>query len=410
MNNSHHRVAAALLLVTICMICCAVSVLAQEPNPRPPNPRVKPTSTRAPAPKKTATPKSRTARPREMNLYSSSILPMPPAAKDQNVPEASKVQIRVTLDKGGHPIELQGGDGHPLLLGAAWSHAKLQGWPPEKGERVKYTAFLDYTFTYMRIVLNPTSDDGVISGTIAYDGPAQVMLIDTSADPACGQINPRLETEDTVVKDGRLANVFVYIAGGEIASGQIVDSEDLRKFSSAAQTNEVVLDQKGCRFVPHVLGIRTNQVLKVTNSDPTEHGFHLLPKKSPQYNQIQANGSAPIERKFTEQEVMIPVMDNQHPWKKAYIGVLKHAFYAVTNSAGSFEIRGLPAGGYELVAWHEGGPNRTELEVTIGVTVNAKANASGHSRLARPTATNVAAFARYDCLRSRFLCPAAFEK
>ena len=218
-----------------------------------------------------------------------------------------------------------------------------------------------------------TAGNGSVTGTIAYNGAAPApKKIDSSADPACGQANPNLSTEDTVVKDGKLANVFVYVKDGTTADGKKITD-----FSYATPTSAVALDQKGCHYVPHVIGIQTNQKLTITNSDPTQHNIHPTPKSNQEWNQTQPNGAAPIEKTFARAEVLIPVKCNQHPWMKSYIGVLKHPFFAVSGEDGTFTIKGLHPGTYTVAAWHEkGGPNGTEktMQVTVPATGAGKAD------------------------------------
>lgn len=210
-------------------------------------------------------------------------------------------------------------------------------------------------------------DEGTVSGAIAFAGtPPAPKKIDSSADPVCGQRNPNLETEDTVVKDGKLANVFVYVKDGTTADGKKITT-----LAFPVPSDAVGLDQNGCHYKPHVLGVQANQKVRITNSDPTQHNIHPTPKVNPEWNQTQANGAAPIEKTFARPEVLIPVKCNQHPWMKAYIGVLKHPLFAVSSEDGSFAIKGVPPGTYTVAAWHEkGGANGTEK--TMQVTVPAK--------------------------------------
>ena len=216
-------------------------------------------------------------------------------------------------------------------------------------------------------------DEGTISGTVAFTGtPPTPKKIDSSADPACGTANPNLVTEDTLVKDGKLANVFVYVKEGTAADGTKIGD-----YTFPTPSDAVTLDQKGCHYVPHVLGLQVNQKFRVTNSDPTQHNIHPSPKSNPQWNQTQPNGAAPIEKTFARAEVLIPVKCDQHPWMKSYVGVLKHPFFAVTGEDGTFVIKGLPPGKYTVAAWHEkGGPNGTEkpMEVTVAANGTAKAD------------------------------------
>ena len=216
-------------------------------------------------------------------------------------------------------------------------------------------------------------DEGTVSGAISFTGtPPAPKKIDSSADPACGTANPNLVTEDTAVADGKLANVFVYIKDGAAADGTKIGD-----YAFTPPSDAVTLDQKGCQYVPHVLGVQVNQKFKVTNSDQTQHNIHPNPKSNPGWNQTQANGAAPIEKTFTRHEVLIPVKCDQHPWMKSYVAVVKHPFFAVSAADGTFVIKGLPPGKYTVAAWHEkGGPNGTEktMEVTVAANGTAKAD------------------------------------
>jgi len=215
---------------------------------------------------------------------------------------------------------------------------------------------------------------GTISGVISYNGtPPAPKKIDTTADPVCGQKNPNLMTDDTIVKDGKVANTFVYIKEGTVEGGKKIGD-----YSWTTPTSEVQLDQNGCHYAPHVLGVMVNQKLKITNSDATQHNIHPTPKLNQEWNQTQANGAPPIEKAFTRSEVLIPVKCNQHPWMKAYIGVLKHPLFSVSSDTGAFEIKGVPPGKYTVVAWREGGANGEEktMEVTVPANGSAKADFS----------------------------------
>jgi hypothetical protein len=212
---------------------------------------------------------------------------------------------------------------------------------------------------------------GTISGVISFTGtPLAPRKIDTTADPVCGQKNPNLTTDDTIVKDGKLANVFVYIKEGTVENGKKVGD-----YAWATPTSAVQLDQNGCHYAPHVLGVQVNQKLSITNSDATTHNIHPTPKLNAEWNQSQSAGQAPIEKSFTRPEVLIPVKCNQHPWMKAYIGVMRHPLFSVSNPDGAFEIKGVPAGSYTVVAWREGGTAGQEKTMQVTVPANGSAKA-----------------------------------
>ncbi|MFN2515695.1 MAG: carboxypeptidase regulatory-like domain-containing protein [Pyrinomonadaceae bacterium] len=216
-----------------------------------------------------------------------------------------------------------------------------------------------------------SGDVGSIAGSIAYNGAAPApKKIDSSADPACGSKNPNLTTEDNVVKDGKLANTFVYIK-----DGAATDGTKISEYTWTAPSNPITLDQVGCQYKPHVMGAMVNQVITITNSDPTTHNIHFTPKNNPDWNQSQPNGAPPMTHKLARTEVLVPVKCNQHPWMKSYIGVLKHPFFAVSGDDGSFTIKGVPPGTYTVAAWKEGGATGTEKTMQVTVAANGSAKA-----------------------------------
>lgn len=218
-----------------------------------------------------------------------------------------------------------------------------------------------------------TGATGTISGVVSYNGtPPAPKKIDTAADPVCGQKNPNLMTDDTVVKDGKLANVFVYIKEGSVEGGK-----KIADYSWDTPTTAVKLDQNGCHYVPHVLGVMVNQKIQITNSDATQHNIHWTPKLNQEWNQSQPNGAPPIEKSFTRSEILVPVKCNQHPWMRSYIGVMKNPLYAVSSDTGAYEIKGVPPGKYTVIAWREGTtPEEKPMEVTVTANGDAKADFS----------------------------------
>jgi hypothetical protein len=217
----------------------------------------------------------------------------------------------------------------------------------------------------------PKGNEGSVTGVVAFTGtPPTPKKIDTSADPVCAKESPNLTTEDAMIKDGKVANVFVYIKDGTLDDGTKI--ADLG-FDPAA--TPATLDQHGCHYRPHVIGVQTNQKLSITNSDPTQHNIHPTPKNNPEWNQTQPNGAPPIEKTFARAETLIPVKCNQHPWMKAYIGVLKHPFFSVSGEDGTYTIKGVPPGKYTVVAWREGGTDGTTKTTQVTVTANGSAKA-----------------------------------
>ena len=200
-----------------------------------------------------------------------------------------------------------------------------------------------------------TGAEGAVTGTILFKGEAPSRKrMDMSQDANCAAIARNPRSEDILVANGKLANAFVYVRGGL-----------LEKSSFETPETPVTLDQRQCRFVPRVFGIQTGQTLLFFNSDPTTHNVHPAPRYNQEWNQMQAQNGMPLEKRFTRVETLIPIKCNQHPWMKAYAGVLAHPFFAVSRRDGSFKIEGLPPGQYTLVVWHEVFGEQT-VAVSIG--------------------------------------------
>jgi plastocyanin len=173
-----------------------------------------------------------------------------------------------------------------------------------------------------------------VSGTVKLDGAApKAAKIDMSQDAACKGVN----TAETVVADGgSLANVFVYV------------KEGLGDRTFDVPKEAVAIDQQGCKYHPHVLGVMTGQNIAIKNDDPTTHNIHPTPATNREWNESQPPQAAPIQKSFAREEIMLPVKCNQHPWMRMYINVVKSPFFAVTGLDGKYEIKGLPPGDYTL--------------------------------------------------------------
>ena len=194
-----------------------------------------------------------------------------------------------------------------------------------------------------------------VTGKVTFTGTAPAPApIKLGADPYCEKANPGLTTENEVVgKDGAIGNVFVYVKDG------------LGDRTFPAPSAPVLLDQKGCHYAPHVLGIQVGQPLQIVNSDDTLHNIHGLPKANREFNQGQPIQGMKMTHTFSTKEVMIPFKCDVHAWMNAWIGVLDHPYYAVTSTDGTFSLKGLPPGTYTIEVWHERLGTQTQT-VTVG--------------------------------------------
>jgi plastocyanin len=194
-----------------------------------------------------------------------------------------------------------------------------------------------------------------IAGRVTIDGPLpQNPLLEMGGDPACERLHKEEVRADTFVgENGGLGNVFVYIKSG------------LDKYYFDVPTEQVTLDQDGCRYKPHVFGVRVGQNIEFVNSDPTSHTVHALPNANQEFNFSQPIQRQRNSRVFTVPEVMVRFKCDLHNWMTAYAGVVDHPYFAVTSPGGQFELKDVPAGTYTIEAWHEELGTQTQ-SVTIG--------------------------------------------
>jgi hypothetical protein len=192
-----------------------------------------------------------------------------------------------------------------------------------------------------------------IKGKVLLEGtPPENPVLKMASDPACGTAEVR--AEKYVVENGALQNVFVHIKDG-LGNKYIFDTP----------TEPVKLDQKGCRYVPHVLGVRVSQPLEVINSDQTLHNVHGMPKTNREFNHGQPIAGMKNTVTFSSPEVMVPFKCDVHAWMLAYVGVVPHPYFAVTGKEGTFELQTIPPGTYTIEAWHEKLGRQTQ-SVTLG--------------------------------------------
>ncbi len=205
------------------------------------------------------------------------------------------------------------------------------------------------SFFALSLLLLAASPDagyaGALTGKITFKGakPAPVK-IKMTADKKCEKAHGGKDVySDQVVvnANGTLKNVFVYVKSG------------LPKKKYPAPKEKVKFDQSGCQYTPHVFGVMIDQKIEIINSDETLHNVHALPKNSKQFNIAQPKKGMKMTQSFSSPEVMVKVKCEVHNWMAAYVGVMEHPFFAVSDDQGNFTIKDLPAGEYEVEAWHE---------------------------------------------------------
>ena len=192
-------------------------------------------------------------------------------------------------------------------------------------------------------VIDPASA-GTIKGKVLFEGtvpPAQEISVRGNPECAVFHQGGKVKSEELVVNNGALQNVFVYV------------KEGLEGKSFPAPSEAVTIQNKSCVYVPHVSGAQVGQSIILLNEDPTLHNIHSYSKNSKSWNLGLPFQGMKQTKKFEAAEVMVHLKCDVHPWMSGYVGVLSHPYFSVSGADGSFEIKNLPPGEYLIEAWQE---------------------------------------------------------
>jgi len=215
-------------------------------------------------------------------------------------------------------------------------------------------------------------DSGTITGIIRFKGqkPEVKAITEMSGFPFCKQCYKDGELplhEDFVFgkngNDDTLANVLVYVSKG--LEGKTFDPPK----------KSVVLDQIGCVYVPHVVAVMTGQTLEIRNSDATLHNVMVTPRHNQPFNVGMPMKDQTMEKVFKQPELKMKFECFMHRWMNAYVHVLPNPFFAVTGDDGTFTIKGLPPGEYEISVVQESSlflPTPATATVKIGANETKK--------------------------------------
>jgi plastocyanin len=198
-----------------------------------------------------------------------------------------------------------------------------------------------------------------ISGVVTFQGSAPTLRpIDMSAEPVCAKAHAQPPLPEVIVlgNGNTMGNIMVWVSKG-LPAGK----------TYPAPSTPVTLEQKGCTYVPHVMGIMVGQQYRILNSDGVLHNIHTLPKINSAFNKPMPPTLKETTTKFDKSEAVFQIKCDVHPWMTAYVGAFTHPFYSVTGADGKFTISGLDPGTYEITAWHERLGTQTAT-VTVGAS------------------------------------------
>ncbi len=183
-----------------------------------------------------------------------------------------------------------------------------------------------------------------ITGKVLFTGSKPVPReIRMDSEPICkGDHTGPVRSEDAAINDnGTVQYAVVYVKDG------LGD----KRFDPPAQP--AILDQKGCVYRPHVLSVMAGQEINVLNSDSTTHNVHPIPRNNDEWNESQPPKGDKLVKRFTNEEIAIPVKCNVHPWMRSYVAVVKNPYHAVTGNDGTYTLKNLPPGEYTIALWTE---------------------------------------------------------
>jgi plastocyanin len=197
-----------------------------------------------------------------------------------------------------------------------------------------------------------------VTGIVTFDGKAPALKpIDMGAEPVCAKKHSGPAPNEMLVlgSGNTMANILVWVSKG-LPAGK----------TFPVPKEPVVLDQNGCVYKPHVMGIMVGQAYRILNSDGILHNIHTLPTVNTSFNRGMPGTVKEATTTFAKPENVFHIKCDVHPWMSAYIGVFTHPFYSATSTDGKFTVSGLDAGTYEITAWHEKLGTQTASVVVSG--------------------------------------------
>lgn len=199
------------------------------------------------------------------------------------------------------------------------------------------------------------ADAATLNGLVKFEAaaPPKMPPLQMGADPYCASQHPNPEPDEEVMvgPGGELANVIVYVKNAP---------------NTPTPSTPAVLDQRGCKYIPHVSAVQVGQAIQIKNSDATLHNVHAMPEVNNAFNEGQPVQGMVSTKKFDKVEMKpFRIKCDVHGWMKSYMAVLPHSYHGVSQANGTFAIGNLPPGTYTLVAWHEK-YGQQEQAVTVG--------------------------------------------
>ncbi len=199
-------------------------------------------------------------------------------------------------------------------------------------------------------------EGATLTGKVNFEGDAPKRnKIKMEAEPACEAKHGEagMLKQDVIVNENKtLSNVVIFVSKGAA--------------KSEAPKDPVAITQEGCVYSPHVVCLVLGQKLVYKNGDALTHNVHGLPKMNNEFNFGQNTQGQENSVDLGTLETAIKVKCDVHPWMNMWVHVFENAFFAITGADGTYSIKGLPAGEYEVKAWHEKSKTGWTQTVKVG--------------------------------------------
>ena len=253
---------------------------------------------------------------------------------------------------------------HPTIPGHSAFPVNLAAFHPTFDPVPANSLFAPNPPNVAALTASPAPDaHATLNGKVTYEGtPKKYKPIDMSAEPNCAKFYSSAPMPDVSLTGpgNSLQNVIVYISAGapdDHGGGPVVQ-----------------LEQRGCRYAPHVLAVQAGEEIWVKNDDSVTHSIHPLAHVNAEWNRSQPPGTPPVVIRYDQPE-FIKVKCELHPWMRGVLAVFKNSHHAITDSNGAFTLPDLPAGKYTVTAWHELYGTQSK-EITIAAGENKDLNFS----------------------------------
>jgi plastocyanin len=202
-----------------------------------------------------------------------------------------------------------------------------------------------------------TANAADITGTVTLKGtpPPEKEITPLKEDATCGKFHAEVPK----------TRFYVVGAGGGLAD-TVVMLKGIAGKSTGATAAPLVLDQKGCEYMPQILAVQTGQKITIKNSDPVMHNVHTTPTANPEDNKAQMAGSPDLTVSFAKPENFVKFKCDVHPWMFAWVTVVDSPYFALTDKDGKFTIKDVPPGKYTVTALHrKASPTGVDQEVEV---------------------------------------------